>query len=260
VTSREAPLRGDVLELLTAPGALNALFQPIVDVSGATPKLHALEGLTRGPAGTMLEGADVLFEYVRRKGYEPLIDRICVCGALEEARAFPEGTALSLNVHLATLVRSPTFVAALAEALDRTGIPATRITLEIVEHGPACAPLALAHALDRLRASGLSIALDDVGSGSSNFKMLVDLRPDYLKIDRYIVDGITSDPYRRAVVESLLQLGARLGSRVVVEGVETEPQLTLLRSLGVRLVQGHLFAAATRASELRHHALLRRAA
>ena len=91
-------MTGEVLGLLTAPSALTALFQPIVDVSDATPKLHALEGLTRGPAGTMLEGADVLFEYVRRKGYEPLIDRICVCGALEEARAFPEGTALSLNV------------------------------------------------------------------------------------------------------------------------------------------------------------------
>ena len=251
---------GSLLDALVAPGALRPVFQPIVDVSYGTPRLHALEALTRGPKGTALESADALFDYVRRKGHEQLVDRVCIDNALEAAAAFPATTRLTLNVHLATLVRSSGFVGALFASLDRHGIAPTRITLEIVEHAATCAPAALAQALDRLRSAGIQIALDDIGSGAANFRMLVDLRPDYLKIDRYFVDGIHGDPYRRAVVETVLELGNRIGARVVVEGVSVAAQLGLLRSLSVKLAQGHLFACATRASELRDHALLRNAA
>jgi EAL domain-containing protein (putative c-di-GMP-specific phosphodiesterase class I) len=256
----EPSTHSSLLDVLVAPGALRPVFQPIVDVSGTTPRLHALEGLTRGPVGTELESADVLFDCVRRRGWEQLVDRICIDNALDVARAFPATTRFSLNVHLATLVGSHGFVNSLAAALDRNGVSPTRLTLEIVEHAAPCATGVLAQALDRLRSSGIQIALDDIGSGASNFRMLVDLRPDYVKIDRYIIDGINGDPYRRAVVESIVELGGRIGARVVVEGVAVPAQLTLLRSLGVKLAQGHLFACAAGASELRHHRLLRSAA
>jgi EAL domain-containing protein (putative c-di-GMP-specific phosphodiesterase class I) len=111
--------------------------------------------------------------------------------------------------------------------------------------------------LDRIRATGLSIALDDVGHGHSNFKMIVDIRPEYLKLDRYFVEGIERDAVRQAIVECVVGLAARVGARVVLEGVGTESELATARALGVEIVQGFFFARPMPIADLRRHALLR---
>ncbi len=251
------------LELLAAPGALSSVFQPIVDVGDAAscaPRLHALEGLTRGPAGTMVERADDLFAHVRKAGLEPFVDRLCISAALGAAKAFPSSTALALNVHRTTVTTSSDFASALMHILASHDVAPERITLEILEHSQSQSGCGLARALEGLRARGVRIALDDIGSGASDFRMLLDLRPEFLKIDRYVIDGLTVDPWRRAVVECVLELAERVGAGVIVEGVEGEEQLTLLRSLGARLVQGLLFGGPTRAADLRAHSFFRASA
>jgi EAL domain-containing protein (putative c-di-GMP-specific phosphodiesterase class I) len=111
--------------------------------------------------------------------------------------------------------------------------------------------------LDRVRATGIGIALDDVGHGHSNFKMIVDVRPEYLKLDRYFVEGIERDAVRQAIVECVVQLAGRVGARVVLEGVGTESELAVARALGVEIVQGFFFARPMPIADLRRHDLLR---
>ena len=246
-----------LIDVLLAPGALRSAFQPIVEVSGEEPRLHGVECLTRGPNGTHFESAEVMFDYVRRKGDEARIDRSCILLALESVHELASRARISLNVHAATLARDADFGRVLADALQRWSIAPTQVTLEIVEHSAPWVTPTLLRVLDRIRATGLGIALDDVGHGHSNFKMIVDLRPEYLKLDRYFVEGIERDAVRQAVVECVVQLAARVGARVVLEGVGTESELAMARALGVEIVQGFFFARPMSIDDLRRHALLR---
>jgi EAL domain-containing protein (putative c-di-GMP-specific phosphodiesterase class I) len=80
--------------------------------------------------------------------------------------------------------------------------------------------------------------------------MMLDTQPEYLKIDRYFVRGALGDSQRRAVLDSIAQLGLKLGARVVGEGVEDATDLLSLREFGIDLAQGYLFAAPLSAAEL----------
>jgi EAL domain-containing protein (putative c-di-GMP-specific phosphodiesterase class I) len=239
------------MEHILAPGGLRTVFQPVYDVSAGTPRLHALECLTRGPADTNAASAAVLFEYVRRKRMEVAVDRAAIRQALQSARELPQrGAPLALNVHASTLARDPRFVPFLVEAAAAAAVPLGRLTLELVEHGPALDGHSFSGALARLRGLGVRIALDDVGVGASNLKLLLDCRPDYVKIDRHFVSGCDGDLGRLAVLEAVARLGRHLGAAVVVEGVERAEELRAVIGLGIELVQGFLLCPPLRPADL----------
>jgi EAL domain-containing protein (putative c-di-GMP-specific phosphodiesterase class I) len=222
-----------------APELLRVVGQPVLEKAacgGFVP--HYVEFLSRGPAGTNLEPAGVLFEYARRKNQEVALDRACIQAALATVPLLPPDVLFSVNVHAATLETDPDFPRFLA---DLSGDP-SRVVLEIVEHAPAWASHTFAHALASLRLHGIAIALDDVGVGQASYRMILDCDPDYLKVDRYIVSGCSADPRRRAVLESVVTLASRISSRVVAEGIETEEDLAVVEELGITLVQGYLLA------------------
>jgi EAL domain-containing protein (putative c-di-GMP-specific phosphodiesterase class I) len=233
-----------LLDSLLSPGALRVAFQPIVRVGAGQARLHALEGLVRGPLGSNLERADVLFEYVRRKREELQVDRACLRAVLAAAGELRGELCFSINAHANTLARDPGFRDFLLEQCAQHGLLPSQLILEIVEHGPQWADRTLLRALDRLRDEGLQVALDDVGLGQSNYRMIVDCHPDYFKIDRWFVTGAAQDFRRLAVIDSIAQLAARFGAQAVAEGVESRADLTVVRERGIELVQGHLFAPA----------------
>jgi EAL domain-containing protein (putative c-di-GMP-specific phosphodiesterase class I) len=229
-----------VLDAILAPGGLQVAFQPIVEVRGKARQIHSLECLIRGPRGTNMEPAAVLFEYVRRKREETALDRACVSAALSASRGLPAEVRLSLNVHAATLERDPEFVLYLTDEAAAVAIAPTRLTVEIVEHAPLWSGPAFREALSALRDIGVGVALDDIGLGQSNYRMMIDCKPDYFKVDGYLVRGCRSDFYRMAVLESVASLARRFGARVVAEGVEEEDDLVALGAIGVDLFQGHV--------------------
>jgi EAL domain-containing protein (putative c-di-GMP-specific phosphodiesterase class I) len=218
------------------------MFQPIMRTSTAPASLHAYECLSRGPARTNLEQADVLFEYVRRKRIEAPADRACVTAALEAASAIPGTPGLSVNVHAITLATDHDFSKLLARVAGASGIATRRLTVEIVEHSPALDTAAFLRGLEHLRALDISIALDDVGLGESNYKMILDAAPDYLKIDKYFISHCDTEPRRRAIVESIADLAHRFGAEAIAEGVERPEELEALGGLGIDLIQGYLFS------------------
>jgi EAL domain-containing protein (putative c-di-GMP-specific phosphodiesterase class I) len=240
---------GSVLEQLLAPGALHPLFQPIFDIRRGS-SLHALEVLVRGPRGTNFEHAGVLFEYVRRRHEEARIDRACFTAALESAAALPGQPRISINVHASTLAKDKGFVGFLQEKAASCGVALSRLILELLEHTPFWDVRTLLEALQELRASGVEIALDDVGVGQSNYRMMVECRPDYVKLDRYFMVGAGDDRYRQAVIASLARLARTLDARAVAEGVELESDLRLVADLGVDLVQGYYLAKPLPAADL----------
>jgi EAL domain-containing protein (putative c-di-GMP-specific phosphodiesterase class I) len=239
-----------LLNDILAPEALQIAFQPVVELIGDRMQLHMLECLTRGPHNTNAARADVMFEYVRRKRVEPTVDRACILLGLHAAASLPGTPDLSFNTHASTLGRDPEFPALVVSMADNVGIDPSRITIEIIEHAHGWDGETFDRALRTLRSLGARIALDDVGLGHSNYQMMIDTHPQYMKLDRYFVHGAHADLDRRAVLESVAQLSRKLGARVVAEGVEDTRDLAPLSDAGIDLAQGYLFARPLSAPDL----------
>ena len=231
-----------LLDALLTPGHLSFRFQPVFEFTGEARALHSLECLARGPQTGNFARADVLFDFVRLKHAESRMDRRCTADALAAGARLPGAPPLSLNVHAVTLATDREFPEFLAQAAASAGVAAARLTVEIIEHCPAWELPALSAARERLRVMGMRVALDDVGRAEANFQMIIECRPDVLKIDRLFVTGVHADPLRRAVVDSILTLATALGAEVVAEGIEAPEDFAALRASGIRLYQGYLFA------------------
>ena len=240
--AHSVPTEATLLDTLLEPGKLSVVFQPIYEVGSGQLTLHGLECLIRGPRGTNAERPGVLFEYIRRKRAEAAIDRACLSAALAEAAELPVAVRLNLNVHASTLGRDLGFPGFLLDRAADAGIPPGLLVIEIVEHAPPLDVPAFRRALAELREAGLTIALDDVGLGQSNYKMILDVRPDIYKLDRYLVAGAWNDPYRQVILDSLARMVRRLEARAVAEGVEDSHELVAVEAAGIDLVQGFLFA------------------
>lgn len=239
-----------IVDDLTAPGAIRMEFQPIVELTESGPRLYMLEALARGPRKTTMERPDVMFEYARRKGIEPQLDMICIAEALASFATLAGETRLSVNVHSSTLASVPDFARKVIDCATAYGIEPRRLMLELVEHRNRWAAAPFQRALAEIRDAGVRIGLDDLGMGASNYHLFVDCRPDHIKIDRSIVAGCSEDAWRRAVLASVAGLAATVGATPIAEGVETCADLAALEELGIRHIQGWLFARAMPAAEL----------
>ncbi len=235
-------MKKTLLERVIEPGAISAVFQPIVDIRENPVTLAAVEGLSRGPRDTTLEAPDILFEFARRKHEESTVDRAALVAILDAARSLPRELGLHLNVHASTIGRDSGFVGFLEKVCGANGIAIGRLTLEILEHSNFVEEDRYLAAVAELRQAGVGIALDDVGVGVSNFRMILITRPATLKVDRCLIRGIGDDPYQQATLRALRLLADQVGAAIVAEGVETEAELATVRSLAVELAQGYLFS------------------
>ena len=231
-----------LLEQILGPNGLTVLVQPIIHVSADNRCLHGIECLSRGPKNTLFERPDILFDYVRRKKAELAVDRKVIELALNACSPIPDPVHVSINVHASSLGRDPDFARNLQQLAASAGLPMSRLTSEIVEHAPMWNKPQFLQTIGELQRLGVTIALDDVGAGQSNYHMILDAAPNCFKVDAFIVQGLHSDPRRRAIVASIVKLASELGSHVVAEGVETELDLAALTRLGVTFIQGYLFS------------------
>lgn len=240
-----------LLESVLAPGGIRSVFHPIYEVTpDHRTTLWAIEALSRGPAGTGLEQAGALFEFVRRMRAEPAVDRACLESALAEAGAIPGLPPVTVNVHASTLGRDQEFVEFLVDVVRRNGFTPGHVTVDIVEQVPTWHQPTFRRNIEQLRHRGFRLALDDLGIGHSNLQLILEVRPHVLKVDGAIVRGCHSDYYRWALVEWTHMLATRLGAWSLAEGIEDQADLAAATACGIRLVQGHVFCRAMPASEL----------
>jgi diguanylate cyclase (GGDEF)-like protein len=126
--------------------------------------------------------------------------------------------------------------------LDAAGVDPRRIELEITESAISREPERSMFTISALRESGITIALDDFGSGYSSFSLLRDLQVDRLKIDKSFIDGLIGSPRQQHLVRSVVNLAQGLGVETVAEGVEDEATWKLLGEMGCDVAQGYLIA------------------
>ena len=162
-----------------------------------------------------------------------------------------QGRDLQLGVNVSVRhLQAGCLAADVARALAASGVPASRLMLEITESVLVDAEDRVERELAALREAGCVISIDDFGKGHSTLARLSRLPVDVLKMDRDFVAHIEDDPRTAAVVASVVELGRTLGMDVVAEGVETPGQLAALRRLGCRFLQGYLLGRPVPATDL----------
>lgn len=114
------------------------------------------------------------------------------------------------------------------------------IVLELSEHFPIADIQELKTRMHRLRAIGFRFAIDDLGAGHSSFKLWAEVRPDFVKLDRYFISDINNSPYKREFVQHIVTLAKNLHATVIAEGIETHQELRQLQKLGIYATQGFL--------------------
>ncbi|WP_051798409.1 putative bifunctional diguanylate cyclase/phosphodiesterase [Catenuloplanes japonicus] len=163
----------------------------------------------------------------------------------------PEAAHLRMSVNLSPRQFQHTgLVAEIAGIIERTGVPAGKLVLEITESLLMKDTEVTVRTLEALKALGVRIAVDDFGTGYSSLSYLKRFPVDILKIDRSFVDGITADSGDATLAEAVVQLGRTLHLQTVAEGIETADQWTTLRELGCEYGQGYLFARPVAAAEI----------
>jgi len=148
---------------------------------------------------------------------------------------------LSVNIS-AHRLNQRDFAQYVQQVIERTGIPANSLCLEITEQNMITSFESVRNTLNLLRNMGVKIALDDFGTGYSSLSYLKQLPVDKLKVDRSFVMEMHEDPQDRAIIKTILELGHGLGIWVNAEGVENEVQIRMLRELGIDEFQGFFFS------------------
>jgi diguanylate cyclase (GGDEF)-like protein len=163
----------------------------------------------------------------------------------------------SLSVNLSPLqFRQPDLPQQVADILNRTGLPAERLDLEVTEGLLLEESDQVLRTMRGLQEQGVRVTLDDFGTAYASLSYLRRFRFDGIKIDKSFIRGLCDDASTLAIVQAILSLGDRLNLVVVAEGVEAEGELEVLRKLGCRFVQGYLCGRPLEAQQAR--ALLRR--
>ncbi len=220
--------------LVSGEGLVMAV-QPIVDIR--TGAVHAFEALARfgeaRPDSTPLHW----FALAEELGGRAALERACLRETLKLLPLRPGGTGLTVNLSAPVLLEEET-LAMLHRAADRQPDELTGLIIEITEETLVSGESQLQQTIEPLRSRGARLAVDDMGAGYSGLRQITTVLPDYLKLDRALVTGLDNDPDRAALVAALSGYSKQVGSLLIAEGVETTAELTVLREIGVPLVQG----------------------
>jgi diguanylate cyclase (GGDEF)-like protein len=228
-------LRG-IIEALLTSGKLVSALQPIVRLVNDT--VIAYEALARYPPLARIGSPDELFASAATLNIQSSVDLACVSAALRTASNIGEAD-LFVNVLIGTLV-DESGVAALDKAVRDSRVDPASIVLEFSEREPVPDLALLQRIAAELRARGFRIAVDDAGAGHASMRVIAELRPEFIKVDRSLIQAIDADRARRALVVALLSFSGHIGARVIAEGIETAREQETLQSLGVQFGQGWL--------------------
>ena len=224
-------------------GHLDMVYQPKFDLH--TGLIAGVEALLRWPHPELgLLRPDAFLSLVRQHGLMRPVTDLVLDKALDDAvRWALAGARMPVAVNLfAPFLRDTQLPEALCRALSLRHLSAELLTVEITEDVVLNEVDTVATVLQRLRDSGIRVAIDDFGSGYSALSYLRDLPIDEVKLDRHFIATVTADTRAASVVHAVIDLTHDLGSTIVAEGVENSETATWLRDHGCDIAQGYYFS------------------
>jgi len=228
------------IERVIQEGLLRPRYQPIVDFRRR--RVLAVEALIHAPDHHALANPYALFGTAEKAGCLAELELACLGVSLAGAKAAGVKTRLFLNLSPLALVAPIDWQRELGDLCGRHGVEPAACVLELTE-------LTLVEDYEKIRATlaavrelGFEFAIDDLGAGYSGLRLWSEIRPEFVKIDRYFVSKIDSDPVKSEFIRSIVAMARATGSYVIAEGVETQEQCRCLLDLDVDASQGFYFA------------------
>jgi EAL domain-containing protein (putative c-di-GMP-specific phosphodiesterase class I) len=219
----------DLVRAAARGEGVRAVYQPIVDVARGV--VVGYEALARF-ADPRVSNPELWFAAAAAFGLGGELQACALRAALRARADLPSTCFLTLNVGPEVLGH-PDVRQVWADQPDLRGL-----VVELTEHVEVRDAQALHLDLERLRAAGALIAVDDAGSGYAGLTQLLELRPALIKLDRALVSDLDRDETKRALVEMIGAFAGRLDAWLLAEGVERQGEMAVLADLGVPLAQG----------------------
>lgn len=233
---------------------LSLVYQPIVDLQ--TGSRVSVEALARWEHPTL--GAISPIEFIPIAEESGLIVRLGqwvlqeACETLAAWRSTDAANApatVSVNISRAEIAMGKGLLEQVVSTLERTGLPASSLQLEVTEREVMRNPEAALVLLNELHELGVRLAMDDFGTGTSSLSLLREYPFDTIKIDRSFVKDLTTNRDVLAVIHATIGLIENLGMSSLAEGVEQFEQVAVLQSLGCRFAQGYFFSKPVTAAQ-----------
>ncbi|HEY2398141.1 MAG TPA: bifunctional diguanylate cyclase/phosphodiesterase [Solirubrobacteraceae bacterium] len=224
-----APATKEALLQLLEDRRMGTVFQPIWNFE--TTGLLALEALSRPEPAYGLESPAEAFDVAEQLGRVHALDVLCVTSALASAPECEDGVLLFLNLSPLTLDLDADGDEWLHDAVLDAGRSPSDVVIEVTERFGGRTE-SVVRCLQRLRAQGFKIAVDDVGTGNSGLEMLRLIDPEFVKLDRSVVAAAPTEPGARAVLMAMATFAHQTGAFVIAEGIEDPDTLEFLRGVG----------------------------
>lgn len=223
---------------IIASRSITSVYQPIVSLHDAA--VFGFEALTRGPRESVFHSPLELFGYAESHGELYALDRLAREKAIEGCRKLDRSQRVFINIP-AQVINDPHFApGATAQSLKRHGIDPHNVVLELTERSSIEDFATAKKVLQHYRNQGYQIAIDDAGAGYSSLQAIAELKPDFIKVDRSLIQDIHLDKMKETILETFVSFARKMSIRIIAEGIESWEELKKLSQMGVHYGQGFL--------------------
>ncbi|MBE3033541.1 MAG: EAL domain-containing protein [Actinobacteria bacterium] len=228
-------------ERVISEAQITCVYQPIVSLGDYT--VIGYELLARGPLQSELHRPDALFEVARAENRVPELDRLCRLTAARGSATLPAEYLRFINMEPIDLFSRSRGDISVQDFIDATPQELRgKTVMEITENSVIDDFAHMRHIVDRLRDQGFRIAIDDAGAGYSGLQTMVEIEPDFIKLDMSLTRHLDTSVVKQKLVGTLRDFCRQADIALVAEGIETQAQLDALLALGITYGQGFLFA------------------
>jgi EAL domain-containing protein (putative c-di-GMP-specific phosphodiesterase class I)/CheY-like chemotaxis protein len=227
-------------EEVMADRQVSSVFHPIVDLGDF--EAIGYEILSRGPEESELHRPDALFEIARTEGRVAELDRLCRRTACRAGERLPARALRFINTEPLTMFLHAHGDGFVQEFVEATPPNVRGLTvIEITENNVIDDFDRMRDMVRQLRAHGFRVAIDDAGAGYAGLQTMVEIEPDFIKLDMSLIRGVDTSIVKQRLVRTLRDFCREAAITLIAEGIETARQLETLRQLGVTHGQGFLF-------------------
>lgn len=234
-----ARIKHHSLVSMVTDGLFSSHMQPIVDIQSR--QVIGYEFLLRPAEGQARFNPYELFTVAQQTGLHSFLDRAARISAIEtSARHLPQGIKRFVNF-LPSSIYNPNYcLSHTFKAIEKNHLDPQDFVFEVVETERIEDIGHLKKIFAVYQEHGMKVALDDVGSGFATLEVLPELMPDFVKIDRGLVDMCDTDEHKQQTISNIVSCSHQFGATVLAEGMERKEEWDFCRSLGIDLAQGYL--------------------
>lgn len=217
---------------------VTAVFQPIVSLD--TAEILGYESFTRGPSNSPFHPFPNLFNEAKKHHLQFRLESLSHQTCLKSFSRLKLPGKIFLNFTPESLIQSDFSDSNLEKSIKEFDFVPHQVIIELTESHPGCEKDIFLNAVEHYHSRNFNIAMDDLGEGFSTLRLWLDLRPEFVKIDKFFIHNIAIDELKREFIQSMVQIAKKAGTKIIAEGIENQADLLTTQKLGIDYGQGYL--------------------